>query len=124
MQTRQKHHRMNQDTFTKIKNLRDAGLSSTQTAKFCVVSVGTVRSVDVSKNLEDYQKRIKESNEYYKNKRLAKAGIPVPCAPTQEAKSQPSETPIYDVLVEILTEMKTLNQMISAAGKSKTFRLW
>lgn len=122
MQTRQKHHRMTQESFTKIKNLREAGLTNSQTAKFCNVSSGTVKSVDISRTFEDYQKLIRETNEYYKNKREGKLATPVPCAPEKENK--PSETPIYDVLVDIRTELRNLNSMIAAAGKSKSFRLW
>lgn len=122
MQTRQKHHRMTQESFTKIKNLREAGLTTTQTSKFCGVSAGTVRFVDVSSSFADYQKRIKESNEYYKNRREGKLATPVPCNPEKESK--PSETPIYDVLVDIRTELRNHNSMIATAGKSKSFRLW
>ena len=118
--------RINQDSYDKVKYLISLNLTAGQLKELTKRSYGVICRIRESKDLADY---IATSKEFYKARRIKYAKPANEIARVEHntaiaEKVGVSETPIYDILVEIRNGIDTLNAYIRANGKSKGWKLF
>lgn len=111
---------MTEESFNQVKVLVGAKLRIRQVASIAKVSNGTVCIVKKVTTFPEYKKYVTQMNIARKAARL---GNPTQLK-VEEKPVKVTETPIYDVLIEIRNLINDTNRILALSGKAKGFRLF
>lgn len=109
---------MTKESFDQVKILAGANLKIRQIAQIAGVSTGTVCIINKVATFPEYKAYVTKMNI---DRKAKKEGT---TTQLKIEKEKPSETPIYDVLVEIRDLVSDTNRLIALSGKSKGFKLF